>query len=101
MKKIGIVIDEISDLPQVIAQENQIEVVMAKYEWPELDAQEGENTFQKMRELERKGIESFGKTSQPSPKDFLDAYKKQLESFDEIVCINVSSKLSGTHNSAI
>jgi len=101
MQKIGIVIDEGCDLPLNIIKENNIETVKIKYEWPELDAQEGENTFQKMRELERKGIESFGKTSQPSPKDFLDAYKKQLESFEKIICVTVTSKLSGTYNSAI
>ena len=54
-----------------------------------------------MRELEKRGIKSFGKTSQPSPKDFLDKYKYQFERFEKIICITITSKLSGTYNSAV
>ena len=53
-----------------------------------------------MREAEKRGIKSFGKTSQPSPKDFLEAFKRQLERFEKIICITITSKLSGTYNSA-
>ena len=69
-------------------------------DWPEIENLPGGNTFQKMREAEKQGIKSFGKTSQPSPKDFLNAFKKQLERFDKIICITLTSKLSGTYNSA-
>jgi DegV family protein with EDD domain len=75
-------------------------VVPVKMDWPDLENLPGENTFQKMREAEKRGIKSFGKTSQPSPKDFLEAFKKQLERFDKIICITLTSKLSGTYNSA-
>jgi len=53
-----------------------------------------------MREAEKRGIKSFGKTSQPSSKDFLEAFKRQLERFEKIICITITSKLSGTYNSA-
>jgi len=88
-------------LPQQIIKEHQIAIVPVKLDWPETENLPGENTFQKMRELERRGIKSFGKTSQPSPKDFLDKYKDQLERFDKIICVTITSKLSGTYNSAI
>jgi len=39
-------------------------------------------------------------TSQPSPQDFLEVYKPIIENGDEIVSIHISSKLSGTVNSA-
>jgi len=101
MEKIGIITDEGADLPKEIIEKYQIAVVPVKLDWPEIENLPGENTFQKMRELERRGIKSFGKTSQPSPKDFIDKYKYQLERFDKVICITLTSKHSGTYNSAI
>lgn len=40
-------------------------------------------------------------TSVPSPQDFADAYNKLAAETDEIISIHVSSKLSGTCNSAL
>ncbi len=100
MEKIGLVIDEASDLPNDLVEKNQIATVPVKMDWPDVEGLPGENTFQKMREAEKRKIKSFGKTSQPSPKDFLDAFKKQLERFDKVICITLTSKLSGTYNSA-
>jgi DegV family protein with EDD domain len=102
MKKIAIVADQGADLSEKIINEHQIEVVKVQLDWPELENLPGENTFQRMRELEKKRIESFGKTSQPSPKAFLEAYKKQFEKgFEAIICLAITSKLSGTYNSAL
>lgn len=101
MEKIGIITDEAADLTQEIIEKNQIAIVPVKLNWPEMDKMAGDNIFQKMRELEKKGIESFGKTSQPSVKDFLDRYNFQLERFEKVVCVTLTSKLSGTYNSAI
>ena len=42
----------------------------------------------------------FPKTSQPSPQDFLDIFKDAKEKGDEIICILLSSSLSGTCQSA-
>ncbi|MDD2697027.1 MAG: DegV family protein [Candidatus Pacebacteria bacterium] len=101
MSKIGIIVDEAGDLPQEIIQKHQIAIVPVKLHWPEIENLPGENTFQKMRELEKKGIQSFGKTSQPSVKDFLDKYNLQFEKFEKLICITITSKLSGTYNSAL
>lgn len=101
MEKIGIVTEETVDFPQEIINKYQIAIVPVKLFWPELDGMPGDNTFQKMRELEKKGIKSFGKTSQPSMKDFLDKFQYQLERFEKIICVTITSKLSGSHNSAV
>lgn len=101
MEKIGIITDEAADLPRELVEKYQIGVVSVKLDWPEIENLPGENTFQKMRELEKRGIKSFGKTSQPSPKDFIDKYNYQLERFDKVICITITSKHSGTYNSAI
>ena len=75
MEKIGIVTEDAVDFPKDIIEKNKIAIAPLKLFWPELDQMPGENTFQKMRELAKKGDKSFGKTSQPAAKDFLDKQK--------------------------
>jgi len=101
MEKIGIVVEDATSLTQELIEKNKIAVVPVKLHWPELESMPGENTFQKMRELEKRGIKSFGKTSQPSMKDFLDAFNLQLSKFDKIICPTITSKHSGSYNSAV
>jgi DegV family protein with EDD domain len=43
---------------------------------------------------------AFPSTTQPTPNDFLEVYKKLSKETDEILVIVVSSKLSGTYQSA-
>jgi DegV family protein with EDD domain len=49
--------------------------------------------------LERTG--EFPKTSQPSPQAFLDVFTDAREKGDEVICILLASKLSGTFQSAV
>jgi len=100
VRKIGLIVDEAADLPKEIIEKHQIEVTPLKMDWPDLENFSGENTFQKMREAEKAGIKSFGKTSQPSPKDFLETFKKQFARFEKIITITITSVHSGTYNSA-
>jgi uncharacterized protein len=101
MEKIGIVSDEAMDMPRDLVEKYQIAVVPVKFMWPEIEGLPGDNTFQKMRELEKRGITSFGKTSQPSVNDFLEKFRDQLARFESVICVTLTSKLSGTYNSAI
>jgi len=50
------------------------------------------------RLLEEKNL--FPKTSQPSPQDYMDIYTPHLKAGKDIISLTVSSKLSGTYNSA-
>lgn len=43
----------------------------------------------------------FPKTSQPSPAEFIDIFRKVKENGDAIICIMISSALSGTYQSAV
>jgi DegV family protein with EDD domain len=101
MHSIGIVTEETADLLPGIIEEYQIAIVPAILIWPEMEEMPGQNTFQKMRELERRGIKSFGKTSQPNPSDFLTKYQYQIGRFDKVICITLTSRLSGSYNSAV
>lgn len=44
--------------------------------------------------------EEFPTTAQPSPQSFIDAFEKAKEAGDELICILLSSKLSGTVQTA-
>ncbi len=44
---------------------------------------------------------AFPSTTQPTPNDFLDIYNRLAKETDEILVVNLSSKLSGTYQSAM
>jgi DegV family protein with EDD domain len=100
MEKIGFVTEDATDMPQDLIDKYQIAQVTVKFTWPELELMPGANNFQKMRELAKRGDKSFGKTSQPAVKDFLDRFEEQLAKFDKVICVTIASKLSGSYNSA-
>jgi len=101
MQKLGFVAENATDMPRELLEKYQIAEAPVKFTWPELEAMPGENTFQKMRELAKTGDKSFGKTSQPSVDDFLKRFEEQLAKYEKVICITVTSKLSGSYNSAI
>jgi len=98
--KIGIVTEDIATLPEEFLKENEIELVRTVLNWPEIKKVPGENIWEKMRNAEKFGIKTLPKTSQPPPKFYLDAFKKQLQKFENVLCLNVSSKISGCYNCA-
>jgi len=50
------------------------------------------------RLISEKGL--FPKTSQPNPQDFVDASAPHLQAGDDVLILTISSKLSGSYNSA-
>ena len=98
---IGIVTDDVAMLLPKIVERYKVEVLPIRYDWPGEKDLPGENIYQKMREAEKRGISATVKTTQINPKQYLEAYKKQLKEFDKVLCITLSSKLSGCYNSAL
>lgn len=97
---IRIVTDSTSDLPKSICQEYGIGVVpLTVHFGPEafLDAVEmdSDGFWEKL-----KTSHHHPKTAQPSPGDFLKLYEEAAKAGDEVISIHISSKLSGTLNSA-
>ena len=97
---IGIITDELADLTQKITERYQISVIPHKINWPDGDSLPGKNIYQKMQEAERRGFKSLPKTSKPPKEVFLKEYKKLLEKFENVLCVPLSSKLSGSYNAA-
>jgi DegV family protein with EDD domain len=98
---IGIVTDDVAMLLPKITEKYKIEILPIRYNWPEEKDLPGENIYQKMREAEKRGVPATVKTTQINPKQYLEAYQKQLKEFDKVLCITLSSKLSGCYNSAL
>jgi DegV family protein with EDD domain len=98
---VKIVTDSTADLPSQLAQQLGITVVPVYVRFGDkvyrdrVDISEGE-FYQKLVESP-----THPTTSQPSPSDFASVYSKLSTETDEIVSIQVTSKLSGTYNSAV
>lgn len=98
---VKIVTDSSADLPAELAQELGITVVPLYVRFGEKVYRErvdiSEDEF--YQKLEHDPIHPT--TIQPSPQDFTEAYQKVSQEADGIVSIHISSKLSGTCNSAL
>jgi len=97
---VKIVTDSLSDITDDLAQELGVTVVP-------LYVRFGEEVFRDRVEITTDEFyyklvhgDTFPTTTQPPPGDFIDVYKKLARETDEILVITVSSKLSGTYQSA-
>jgi len=96
-----IVTDGAADMPRAWQEEYDIQVVPVNIHF-------GDKTFLSDIDLNNEGFyklvdesKKIPKTSQPSPHQFAEAYKKLAEIGDTILSIHVTSKLSGTYASAV
>ena len=97
---VALVTDSTSDIPPQMREKLNLEVVPLYVHF------QG-RTYKDWEEITPsdlfKGIEGGAEmptTSQPSPQDFEAAYERALASADEVLSIHISSKLSGTVQSA-
>lgn len=101
MKSVQIITDSTAYISKEYAKENNIEIVPLSVELcgeVQKEGYPGEYVeyFKKLAESKE-----FPKTSQPSAGDFIEAYNRAFQRGDEIIAILISSKLSGTYNSAV
>jgi len=101
MSKIAIVTDSTCDLPKKVVEKYNISVVP-------LNVHFGEETF--LDGIDLQSDEFFQKlinsdihptTSQPSVGRFLETYNDLLKTYDYIISIHISDKLSATFNTAL
>lgn len=98
---VTVITDSASDLPADLANELGISVVPCNVHF-------GTEDFKDRVDLSSDDFydrlvngDVFPKTSQPSPGEFVELYESAAKGADGIVSVHVSSKLSGTYNSAI
>ena len=98
---IKIVTDSTADLPAKLAEELDVTVVPVYLRFGEqvyrdrVDISEDEFYQRLMHDP------IHPNTTQPSPQDFADVYEKLSKDADGIISIHLTSKLSGTYNSAV
>jgi len=100
MTRIALVTDSSSDLTREIYQENGITVVPLTVHFGDesfIDTVEI-NSSEFFDKLKRSQV--MPKTSQPSPADFVAVYQRLLKSHDFVFSVHISSKMSGTVQSA-
>jgi len=98
---VRIVTDSTSDLSPQTAEELGITVVPVYVRFGEKVYRDGVDISQDefYQQLVQGPIHPF--TSQPSPSDFAHVYSELLKETDEVVSIHLSSKVSGTYDSAL
>jgi len=98
---VKIVTDSTSDLPPQVAEELGITVVPVYLRFGDKVYRDGVDISHD--EFYQKLVTSpvHPSTSQPSPLDFGNVYSKLFEETDEVVSIHLSSKTSGTYESAL
>ena len=96
-----IVTDGAADLPTEWLSEFDIDIIPINIHF-------GEKTYIQYEDLDLDGFynmvgetKDFPKTSQPSPHQFVEFYKKIAKPSDTVLSIHVTSKLSGTYASAV
>jgi len=101
LQKVGIVTDSTADIPENLVQELGITVVPLKVifddqevlrDGVDIKAEEFYPRLQKAKNLPR--------TSQPTPAEFAAAYEDLAAKYETIISIHISSKMSGTIQSA-
>jgi DegV family protein with EDD domain len=99
MKPVAIVTDSCCDLPPEVVERFGITVVRLSFTIGHHTYRDGEIMSAEFYRL-MKAAPDLPKTSQPPMGAFMDAYRGALESASELVSVHISSKLSGTIESA-
>jgi len=96
-----IIADSVSDIPNGLSNSLGIEIVPLVVNFSHGSYKDG-------IELDSKGFfkmlsetSKLPTTSQVNPGDFIEAFKEHLEAGNDIICVTLSSKLSGTYSAAV
>lgn len=100
MNKIKIITDSTCDLPKDLTRELDVEVLPLQVMVNGKTYMDGVDIDINMFFSEMDKSDEMPKTSQITPIRFEEAFKKYLEEGYEIICLNLSSKMSGTYQSA-
>ncbi|MHA1125076.1 MAG: DegV family protein [Candidatus Heimdallarchaeota archaeon] len=102
MAKIKIVTDSTSDISPELAKKHNIDVLALNIFFGDDHFKHGVDiTASEVYGMMESGIYDWPRTSQPSAKEFMEVYQKIFDDgYDSIISIHVTTKMSGTTNSA-
>ncbi|MCC5910279.1 MAG: DegV family protein [Clostridiaceae bacterium] len=101
MSNIQIITDSMTDVPKDIVDKYNITVMPLTIHFENNEYRDGvdltgEEFYNKLKE-----VKELPQTSQVTPNTFMEAFKQALDEGKEVICINGSSKASGTHQAAV
>ncbi len=99
-EKIAVVTDSCADIPSSLADNLNITVVPLQVIFGEKTYQDGIDIVPEQFYEMLSNAKNLPTTAQPSPRDFSKVYSHLLDSFDKVLSIHLSEKLSGTFQSA-
>ncbi len=99
-KKVKIIVDSTSDLPEELAKKYDIDIVPVYIQHEDKTYADGidlkvEDYYTMLRDFDE-----LPTTSAPSPKDFLDRINEAMKNYTTVFITTLSSKLSATYQSA-
>ncbi len=100
MERIALVTDSTCDLPQELIEQYNIHVVPLNVIFGEKNYRDGVDIQAEQFFAMLKTETHHPRTSQPSPGDFVVVYEQLKDKYDHVISIHLSSKLSGTYQSA-
>ncbi len=101
MAKIAIVTDSTAYIPKEMMNGHKIEIIPLQVIWEGKVYRDGIDITPKEFYTRLETAKHMPSTSQATPGDFIELYKSLLEQGYEILSVHISSKLSGTIDSAI
>ncbi|PLV55665.1 DegV family protein [Thermotoga sp. SG1] len=102
--KVKILVDSTADIPFSWMEKYDMDSIPLYVVWDDGTSEPDERTPEEIENFYRRIKEagSVPKTSQPSVEDFKKKYLKyREEGYDAVLVLTISSKLSGTYNSAV
>ncbi len=103
MGKLKIILDSTSDVPRDWIQTYDLAIAPLHVNWPDGTQEDDSRDLKEIEDFYRRisSAKALPKSSQPSVGEFVSLYQKiQQEGYDEILVICISTKLSGTYDSA-
>ena len=99
-KKVKVIVDSTSDLPEELARKYDIDIVPVYIQHEDKIYADGIDLTVKDYYSMLRNFEELPTTSAPSPKDFLDRINEAMKNYSTIFITTLSAKLSATFQSA-
>ncbi|MCO5217656.1 MAG: DegV family protein [Thermomicrobiales bacterium] len=99
-RRVRVVTDSGSDIPKHLCVELGIRIVPLSLNFPNESLKDSVDISAQEYIARLQASEQLPSTAQPSVQDFAEVFQSELDAGCEVVCITISSLLSGTHNAA-
>ena len=99
-RQVHVVTDSTSDIPAHLREELGIEVVPLSINFENETLLDGVDLTPQEYVQRLRSVDKLPSTAQPTVEQFLEAYRKGIDADLDVICITISTGLSGTYNSA-